>query len=137
MDSLQKRINFLEKLLQILDIKDVKCVHARAEDYIKEGREKFDFALSRAVAPMPTLSEYLIPFVRVGGYIFMYKGQKGDEELSSSKKAISILGGVYKKTLNYSLLDNGARNIYVLKKIMPTDKKYPRGKNLPKTKPIL
>ncbi len=136
-DSLQKRVNFLESLMQILDLKEVKCVHARAEDYAKEGREKFDYALSRAVAAMPTLSEYLIPFVKVGGKVLMYKGQKGEEELALSNKAISTLGGQFEKTLNYELKDNGARHIYIIKKITPTDKKYPRGKNLPKSKPIL
>ena len=136
-DSLQKRVNFLEALTKILDLKEVKCVHARAEDYAKEGREKFDFAISRAVAAMPSLCEYLIPFVKIGGRVLMYKGQKGEEELAISNKAISTLGGQFEKTLNYNLLDNGARLIYIIKKIRPTDKKYPRGKNLPKTKPIL
>lgn len=136
-DSLQKRVNFLQSLMEILDLKDVKCVHARAEDYVKEGREKFDYAFSRAVAAMPTLSEYLLPFVKVGGRAIMYKGQKGEEELSMAKNAISILGGVLDKTLSFNLNESGERFIYILKKIKPTDKKYPRGKNLPKVKPIL
>ena len=99
----------------------------------KRGQGK----VSRAVAAMPTLSEYLIPFVKVGGKVLMYKGQKGEEELALSNKAISTLGGQFEKTLNYELKDNGARHIYIIKKITPTDKKYPRGKNLPKSKPIL
>ena len=136
-DSLQKRVNFLQALMQILNLKDVKCVHARAEDYVKEGREKFDYALSRAVASMPTLSEYLLPFVKVGGRAIMYKGQKGEEELSLSQKAITVLGGAFDKVLSFNLRENGERLIYILKKVKQTDKKYPRGKNLPKVKPIM
>ncbi len=136
-DSLQKRVGFLEQLMQILGINDVRCVHARAEDYVKEGREKFDYAISRAVASMPTLCEYLIPYVKVGGKVLMYKGQKGNEELAMAKNAITLLGGQYEKTLNFDLNENGARNIYIIKKIKLTDKKFPRGKNLPKIKPII
>lgn len=137
-DSLQKRINFLNQLLTLLNIKDVETVHARAEDFIKIKREKFDIAVSRAVAAIPTLAEYLIPFVKIGGKIFMYKGINLDEELKIGQKAIQILGAKQEKILNFSLKEiESERKILILTKIKTTDKIYPRNKNLPKLKPIL
>lgn len=138
LDSLQKRINFLSQLLAKLGINGVTTIHSRAEDFAIKNREKFDIALSRAVAGVPTLSEYLIPFVRVGGKVLMYKGASADEELSNGEKAIHVLGGKVEKILNFTLKEvESERNIVVIKKINKTDKKYPRGKNLPKTKPII
>ena len=137
LDSLQKRINFLNQLLKLLGINDVKTIHSRAEDYIKQGREKFDYALSRAVASVPTLAEYLLPYVKVGGEILMYKGSGFQEELDLGHKAIKILGGQVENVLNYKLNEiDSQRNIIIIKKISMTDKKYPRGKNLPKLKPL-
>ena len=137
LDSLQKRINFLNQLLKLLGINDVKTIHSRAEDYIKQGREKFDYALSRAVASVPTLAEYLLPYVKVGGEILMYKGSGFQEELDLGHKAIKILGGQVENVLNYKLNEiDSQRNIIIIKKISRTDKKYPRGKNLPKLKPL-
>ena len=138
LDSLQKRINFLGQLLTKLEIDNVDRIHSRAEDYALKMRENFDVALSRAVAGVPTLSEYLIPFVKVGGKVLMYKGSSADEELKAGEKAILTLGGKVEKVVNFSLKEvESERNIVVIKKINKTDKKYPRGKNLPKTKPIL
>lgn len=137
-DSLQKRINFLNLLLEKLNIKDVKTFHARVEDFCKENRETFDYALSRAVASIPTLSEYLVPFVKIGGNIIMYKSEKIEEELSLGQKSITLLGGEIEKIENYTLKEvDGTRKILFIKKISHTDKKYPRPKNLPKLKPIL
>ena len=137
LDSLQKRINFLNQLLKLLGINDVKTIHSRAEDYIKQGREKFEYALSRAVASVPTLAEYLLPYVKVGGEILMYKGSGFQEELDLGHKAIKILGGQVENILNYKLNEiDSQRNIIIIKKISRTDKKYPRGKNLPKLKPL-
>lgn len=137
LDSLQKRINFLNQLLKLLGINDVKTIHSRAEDYIKQGREKFEYALSRAVASVPTLAEYLLPYVKVDGEILMYKGSGFQEELDLGHKAIKILGGQVENVLNYKLNEiDSQRNIIIIKKISMTDKKYPRGKNLPKLKPL-
>ena len=117
LDSLQKRINFLNNLLEKLNIKDVKTIHSRAEDYVSSNREIFDIALSRAVASIPTLAEYLIPL---------------------GQKAINELGGKIIKVQNFYLSEvDSERNIVFIKKIHSTNKKYPRGKNLPKIKPIL
>lgn len=138
LDSLQKRIKFLEEVKSLLGFSKTKCVHARAEDYVKEGREKFDVAISRAVASTPTLVEYLLPYVKIGGKVIMYKGSKANEELAEGQKAIKELGGNVDKILKFNLKEiESERNIVVLKKISHTNPKYPRGKNLPKTKPII
>lgn len=137
LDSLQKRINFLNELLKKLGINDVITVHERSEDYCQKYREMFDVALSRAVAPMVTLSEYLLPFVKVGGKVLMYKGAKLEEELLESRKAIEILGGKVKACHSFSLEEiDSERFILEIDKVKRTDKKYPRGKNLPRVKPL-
>lgn len=138
LDSLQKRINFLNNLLEKLSIKDVKTIHSRAEDYVSSNREIFDIALSRAVASIPTLAEYLIPYVKINGLVMMYKGSKVNEEIALGQKAINELGGKIIKVQNFYLSEvDSERNIVFIKKIHSTNKKYPRGKNLPKIKPIL
>lgn len=138
LDSLQKRVKFLQEVVNILGLANVECVHSRAEDYAKEKREKFDVSLSRAVASVPTLSEYLIPFVRVGGRVIMYKSQKADEELASGQKAIKTLGGNVDKIIPFKLEEvESERSIVVIKKTTKTPPKYPRGKNQPKTNPII
>lgn len=138
LDSLQKRVKFLQEVVNLLGLENVVCVHSRAEDYAKEKREKFDVSLSRAVASVPTLSEYLIPFVRVGGRVIMYKSQKADEELASGQKAIKTFGGNVDKVIPFNLEEvESERNIVVIKKETKTPPKYPRGKNQPKTNPIV
>ena len=138
LDSLQKRINFLNSLLEKLEIKDVKTIHSRAEDFASDkGRERFDVATSRAVASLPTLAEYLIPYVKVGGQVLMYKGASAQEELDAGRKALQVLGAKLDKVQNFCLEEvESERNLIIIKKINKTDKKYPRGKNLPKSKPI-
>lgn len=138
LDSLQKRINFLNQLLLKLNIADVVTVHARAEDYIKNKRESFDIALSRAVAQIPTLAEYLLPYVKLGGKVIMYKGNKLEEELRLGQNAIKTLGGKVEKIERFGLDEvESERLVLVIDKIKSADKKYPRAKNLPKIKPIL
>lgn len=137
-DSLQKRVNFLNMVINELSLNDINAVHARAEDFCKENREFFDIALSRAVAQIPTLAEYLIPFVKKGGKVLMYKGSKANEEVLVGQKAIQLLGGKIKKTLEYDIEEIDAKRfIIIIDKINNTNKIYPRSKNLPKTKPIL
>ena len=137
-DSLQKRINFLNHLIEKLDLQNVKTFHSRAEDFALKARESFDVAVSRAVAGASTLSEYLIPFVKVGGKVLMYKGSLAEQELNEGEKAIFTLGGKVDKILDFHLNEvDSIRKIAIIKKLNKTDKKYPRGKNLPKTKPIV
>ncbi|MBQ8444581.1 MAG: 16S rRNA (guanine(527)-N(7))-methyltransferase RsmG [Clostridia bacterium] len=137
LDSLNKRVEFLKRLASLLQLKDITFVHSRAEDYVKETREKFDIALSRAVAGLPTLSEYLLPYVKKGGKVLMYKGAKAEEELAAGESAIKTLGGKVKEIKEYFLSEeDGTRKIVVVEKVTKTPLQYPRGKNLPKTKPI-
>ena len=138
LDSLQKRINFLDQLLFKIEINDVVTTHSRAEDYVKNKREYFDVALSRAVAQIPTLVEYLLPYVKIGGKVLMYKGQKVEDEIKTGEKAIKELGGKIFSIENFHLSEvESSRYIVVLDKIKHTPIKYPRSKNLPKTKPII
>lgn len=136
-DSLNKRINFLNEITQELKIKTTN-IHSRAEDFAKTNREKFDVAVARAVARLNTLLEYLLPLVKVGGIVLAYKGSSFKEEIDEAKNAITVLGGEYEKTLHFELPNNeGERNIIVIKKIKQTPKQYPRDKNMPKLKPIV
>ncbi len=135
-DSLNKRINFLNELIVELGIETTN-IHARAEDFALNNREKFDVAVARAVARLNTLLEYLLPLVKVGGMVLAYKGSSAEEEIEEAKNAISILGGKVKQILHFDLPNNqGERNIIVVEKIKSTPKQYPRGKNLPKLNPI-
>ena len=136
-DSLNKRVNFLNELIKILNLQDVVAVHARAEDYIKDNREKFDHAVARAVAPLNTLLEYLVPYVKVGGECLIYKSQKLEDEIETSQNALKVLGCKVEKIENFNIDEiDAVRKILIIKKCFVTPIKYPRGKNLPKTKPI-
>ena len=137
LDSLQKRVNFLNECISLLKLDNIEAVHFRAEDYVKLKREKFDYAVSRAVAQTDTLVEYLLPYIKVGGKACLYKSHKIEEELPQAKVAIKTLGGEFDKTLSFNLQESESeRNIAFIKKVHQTPIKYPRGKNLPKIKPI-
>lgn len=136
-DSLNKRVNFLNTLIEKLNLTNIKALHFRAEDFANGNREKFDYAVSRAVANLSSLCEYCLPLVKVGGKMLAYKGQSHAEELEGAKFAICELGAKYEKT---ELIDikqiQAQRALIMLQKVQKTNKKYPRGKNLPKTKPL-
>lgn len=134
-DSLNKRVNFLNQLFSLLDLSDIKAVHARAEDFIKGNRESYDFAVARAVAPLNTLLEYMVPYLKIGGRCLIYKSQKMEEEIKETKKAMEILSVRIVKVLEYELGD-ATRKILIVEKLEKTNEKYPRGKNLPKLKPL-
>jgi 16S rRNA (guanine527-N7)-methyltransferase len=134
-DCLNKRLIFLNEVIKELNLEKVKTLHSRAEDLPKNV--KYDYALSRAVASLNTLSEYCLPFVKVGGYFIAYKSKDIDEELKNSEKAIEILGGKIEEIKEISIPDTDiVRKLVFIKKIKETPQKYPRGKNLPKTKPL-
>ena len=136
-DSLQKRVNFLEQLCARLSLTDTRALHCRAEDFAMAHREKFDVALSRAVANVATLAEYLLPLVKVGGIALMYKSARINEEISESGNAIPLLGGKISQLHIFSLAEvQSERKIVEVQKISRTPEKYPRGKNLPKLKPL-
>lgn len=136
-DSLNKRINFLNSVIQKLDLNSIKAEHFRAEDFAKKNREMFDVATARAVASLNTLVEYLLPLVKIGGNAVIYKSSKLKEELKESENAIKILGGKVEKVENFKISeDELERNILIIKKINHTPKNFPRDKNKPKIQPI-
>lgn len=136
-DSLNKRINFLNSVIQKLDLNSIKAEHFRAEDFAKKNREMFDVATARAVASLNTLVEYLLPLVKIGGNAVIYKSSKLKEELKESENAIKILGGKVEKVENFKISEEELeRNILIIKKINHTPKIFPRDKNKPKTQPI-
>lgn len=136
-DSLHKRVVFLQELANKLKLEDVSIFHSRAEDFAKTHRERFDVCVARAVASLNTLSEYCLPFVKVSGSFLAYKAINIEEELVLSKHAISVLGGKIKHIEPILLPETDIiRNIVVIQKIMPTPVKYPRDKNKPKTQPL-
>ena len=136
-DSLNKRVNFLNDVIKELNLQKTYAFHSRAEDFAKENRESFDVAVARAVASLDTLVEYLLPFLKVGGTAVIYKSTKLEDELENAKKAISVLGGKVEKIEKFEIFEeNLQRNILILKKISKTPPKYPRGKNQPKINPI-
>lgn len=134
-DSLNKRVNFLNQLFYKINLSDIEAVHSRAEDYIKNNREKFDISVARAVAPLNTLLEYMVPYLKVGGKCLIYKSQKLEEELLQAKTAMEILSVKVVKILQYELA-GATRKVLVVEKMEKTKEKYPRGKNLPKLKPL-
>lgn len=137
LDSLNKRIKFLDEVIEELGLEHVETLHGRAEDYGKnpEYREQFDFCVSRAVANLASLSEYCIPFVKKGGYFIPYKSGTIDEELSNSSKAVFLLGGKLEKVEKFSLEDS-QRSFVFIKKVNNTAKKYPRKAGLPTKEPL-
>ena len=140
LDSLNKRINFLDEVIEMLQLRKIEAVHGRAEDYArqKEFRENFDFCVSRAVANLSTLSEYCLPFVKQGGYFISYKSGKIEEELSNAENAVKVLGGNVKEVVKFSLMDTDMdRSFVVVEKKKTTPKRYPRKAGLPSKEPIV
>lgn len=139
LDSLNKRIQFLDAVISKLGLKDMETIHGRAEDFAKPDklREKFDLCVSRAVANLSTLSEYCLPFVKTGGQFISYKSEKITEEMEAAGKAISILGGKVAGQVEFKLPDSDIyRNLFIIEKIKETPKKYPRKAGLPSKEPI-
>lgn len=134
-DSVNKKVNFMNEVIDKLDLSNARAIHTRAEDFAKENRESFDVVVSRAVANMATLSELCLPFLKVGGIFIALKGPRADEELEAAQNAIKILGGQVKEIERFKIDDNDRVNI-IVEKIHPTKKKYPRGKNQAKKNPL-
>ena len=128
LDSLNKRIVFISDVVMPGIGLNAEAVHGRAEDFSKQAkyREKYDFAVSRAVANLSALSEYCIPFVKKGGEFISMKGPDVHEELSSAQNAVQVLGGEVSEVKNLTLPDNGGRSIVIIKKVKNTPEKYPR-----------
>ena len=139
LDSLNKRINFLNEVVETLGLENVETCHGRAEDFghRKEYREQYDLCTSRAVANLSTLSEYCVPFVKIGGQFVSYKSGNVDNELRESEKAIRILGGEIGKVCSFVLPETDfARTLVPIKKIKSTGKKYPRKAGTPSKEPL-
>lgn len=139
LDSLNKRILFLQDVIEELGLQKVEALHGRAEDYAKkeEYREQFDYCVSRAVANLTTLSEYCLPYVKVGGKFISYKSGKVKEELSEIGKAMFLLGGKIEDVITFSLPETEMeRDFIVIRKDKKTPKKYPRKAGLPGKEPL-
>lgn len=138
-DSLKKRIHFLEELVAALQLKNVQLIHSRAEDFGQKSnyRESFDIVTARAVARMSVLSEYCLPLCKVGGIFIALKGSTIEKELSDAKKAIDILGGKLMENNVFQLpIEKSDRSIVLIKKIKKTKKMYPRKAGIPGKNPI-
>lgn len=139
LDSLNKRIRFLDSVIAELELEDIRTIHGRAEDFARQAgyREQFDLCVSRAVANLSTLSEYCIPYVKVGGFFVSYKSGDVQDELVNAKTAVSVLGGTQNKPIIFQLPGSDiSRSFIKIKKIKPTGKKFPRKAGLPSKEPI-
>lgn len=140
LDSLNKRVNFLKNVITELGLTDISAIHGRAEDIArnKDYREKFDLCVSRAVANMSSLSEYCLPFVKVGGKFIPYKADGCDEEVKTASKAVNILGGKIRKIESYVIPDTDiCRKFVIIDKLRNTSAKYPRKAGLPTKEPLV
>lgn len=139
LDSLNKRIRFLNEVIEKLELEDVETIHGRAEDYAKRDkyREQYNICVSRAVANLSTLSEYSLPFVKVGGNFLSYKAENVEEEMKKSKHAIMLLGGKVEEVIKFNLPDTDIKRAIVkIRKENLTSKKYPRKSGIPSKEPL-
>jgi 16S rRNA (guanine527-N7)-methyltransferase len=139
LDSLKKRVSFLDEVIKVLDLKDIFAVHGRAEDAARQKmyRESFDLCVSRAVASLNILSEYCLPFVRPSGLFISYKSGKVNDEMENSRKAVQTLGGKIKEGIKFNLADQDIeRSFVIIEKEKSTPRKYPRKAGLPSREPI-
>lgn len=139
LDSLNKRVNFLNEVIDKLGLTGIEAVHDRAEDAGRNAayREKFDFCVSRAVANLSTLSEYGMPFVKQGGYFIPYKSGKVEEEVTEAKNAVKLLSGKIGDTVSFVLPNTDMeRTLILIQKTAPIHKKYPRKAGTPQKEPL-
>lgn len=125
-DSLTKRITFLNHLFKELGLQNCKAISARAEDYAKDNRQKANIVMARAVARLNILDELCLPLVNVDGYFLALKGLKAKEELDEAKKGIELLGGKVEKVIDFTLTNDDHRSNIIIKKVKDTPVKYPR-----------
>ena len=139
LDSLNKRIKFLNEVIDKLELNDITAIHGRAEDFAKEKnyRQSYDLCVSRAVANLSTLSEYCLPYVKTGGKFISYKSEKITDEMNAAKNAIKILGGNISSQVEFILPNSDIyRNLFMIDKIKDTPMKYPRKAGLPSKEPL-
>ena len=139
LDSLKKRVNFLEETFQMLKLENITAIHGRAEEYAKnkQYRETYDLCVSRAVSNLATLSEYCLPYVKTGGYFISYKSGPVQEEVEQAQKAVKILGGKIQDVVYFQLPDSEIqRSLVVIEKIKATPGRYPRKAGTPLKEPL-
>ena len=139
LDSLNKRTVFLKEVIEKLNLKNIEVIHGRAEDYAKidKYRENYDYAISRAVAPLNILLEYLSPYVKIGGNVIAMKGSNAEEEIKNSNNALKVLKCKIIESSKINLPENaGERYIILIEKKEKTPKMYPRNAGIPKKKPL-
>lgn len=139
LDSLNKRISFLDNVISTLGLENVTTIHARAEEggRRKDLRDTFDVVTSRAVANLSTLTEYCLPYAKVGGLFISYKSGNIDEELASAERAIKLLGGKLENVIHFQLADtDNSRSFVMIRKEKPTPKAYPRKPGTAKREPL-
>lgn len=138
LDSLKKRVNFLDETIAQLELENVNALHGRAEDFGRDdvSRETFNLCVSRAVANLSTLSEYCMPLVKIGGYFVPYKSGKLEEELKIGKRAVKLLGGQIEDTVRFQLPNADERILVKIRKVENTSKKYPRKAGIPSKDPL-
>lgn len=139
MDSLNKRVDFLNEVINVLKLDGISTIHGRAEDYARPGqlREKYDLCVSRAVANLSTLTEYCLPYVKLGGKFISYKSEKITEEMKDAEYAINLLGGKVEEQISFMLPDSELyRTLFVVVKNNITPEKYPRKAGMASKKPL-
>ena len=139
LDSLGKRVKFLNEVIGRLELEDIEAIHGRAEDFAKPDllREKFDLCVSRAVANLSTLCEYCLPYVKIDGFFISYKSEKISDEMQAAQRAIALLGGDLYDQKELILPNSDLyRNLFQIKKVKATPKKYPRKAGLPSKDPL-
>lgn len=138
-DSINKKLNVIRDINEDLKLNKLEIIHSRAEDLANKSdyREKFDIATTRAVSSLPTILEYMLPFVKIGGLAICMKGPNYEEELSDGSRAIEVLGGILEQIENINIENELERNLIIIKKIKNTQAKYPRGQGKPIKEPIL
>ena len=139
LDSLNKRVNFLNEVIGQLGLERIEAVHGRAEDLGRDQkyREKYDFCVSRAVANVSTLAEYCLPFVKVGGYFIPYKSGKIDEELEMGKGSLRVLGGEMENVVKFQLAGGSMERSFVMvRKVKGTPGRFPRKAGVPSKEPL-
>lgn len=139
LDSLKKRVNFLEETFQLLKLENITAIHGRAEEYAKnkQYRETYDLCVSRAVSNLATLSEYCLPYIKTGGYFISYKSGTVQEEVEQAQKAVKILGGKIQDVVYFQLPDSEIqRSLVVIEKIKATPGRYPRKAGTPLKEPL-
>lgn len=139
LDSLNKRIRFLDHVIEELGLEVIRTIHGRAEDFARDGkyRERFDLCVSRAVANLSSLSEYCLPYVKVGGRFVSYKSGDIEEEVNDASKAIALLGGKKERIEKFQLPDTDIqRSFVVIRKTKNTQKRYPRKAGMPTKEPL-